>query len=54
MFAFHALTGANKRAVLSMLSGLLSDSGNVQAFNDKMGNAVDFTLERLWQAKENL
>lgn len=54
LFAFHALTGANKRAVLSMLSGLLSDSGNVQAFNDKMGNAVDFTLERLGQAKENL
>lgn len=47
LFAFHALTVENKRAFLSMLSGLLSDSDNVQQFNENMDKATSFTLERL-------
>lgn len=47
LFAFHALTGENKRAFLSMLSGLLSDSDNVQQFNENMDKAAAFTLDRL-------
>ena len=47
LFAFHALTGENKRAFLSMLSGLLSDSDNVQCFNENMDKATAFTLEQL-------
>lgn len=47
LFAFHALTADNKAAFLSMLSGLLSDSDGLQAFNEKMDKAQAFTLERL-------
>ena len=47
LFAFHALTGENKRAFLSMLSGLLSDSDNIQQFNENMDTAMAFTHEQL-------
>ena len=46
LFAFHALTADNKAAFLSMLSGLLSDSDNLQAFSG-IDKAQAFTLERL-------
>ena len=47
LFAYHALTVENKRALLSMLSGLLMQSDNVQWFNDKMDAATAFTLAAL-------
>jgi len=47
LFAYHALTVENKRALLSMLSGLLMQSDNVQRFNDKMDAATAFTLAAL-------
>ena len=47
LFAFHALTVENKRAFLSMLSGLLSDSDNIQQFNENMDTAMAFTHEQL-------
>ena len=46
LFAFHALTGDNKAAFLSMLSGLLSDNENLQAWAN-MDKAQAFTLDRL-------
>lgn len=54
LFAFHALTGENKRAFLSMLSGLLSDSDNVQQFNENMDKATAFTLERLTVQRKSI
>ena len=54
LFAFHALTGENKRAFLSMLSGLLSDSANVQQFNENMDKATAFTLERLTVQRKSI
>ena len=47
LFAFHALTVENNRAFLSMLSGLLSDSDNIQQFNENMDTAMAFTHEQL-------
>lgn len=47
LFAFHALTDANKAAFLSMLCGLLSDGDNLRSFNDRMDKAAAFTLDRL-------
>lgn len=47
LFAYHTLTNENKRAFLSMLSGLLMQSDNVQRFNDKMDAATAYTLAAL-------
>lgn len=47
LFAFHSLTKENKAAFLSMLSGLIADSDNLQSFNDKMDKAQEFTLSNL-------
>ncbi len=47
LFAYHALTDNNKRAFLSMLSGLLMQSDNVQQFNERMETATAFTLAAL-------
>ena len=54
LFAFHALNGSSKRAFLSMLSGLLSDSDNLQQFNENMTTAAAFTLERLAAQRKTL
>lgn len=51
LFAYHALTDENKRAFLSMLSGLISSSGNVQRFNEKMDAATAYTLAALDKEK---
>ncbi|MDY6086603.1 MAG: helix-turn-helix transcriptional regulator [Succiniclasticum sp.] len=53
-FAYHALTKESKAAFLSMLSGLLSDISNLQTFNDRMGNAQAFTLEKLATERQKL
>jgi transcriptional regulator with XRE-family HTH domain len=47
LFAFHLLTAGGKSAFLSMLSGLLSDMDNLQAFTDKMDKAQVNIIERL-------
>lgn len=47
LFAFHLLTAGGKSAFLSMLSGLLSDMDNLQAFTDKMDKAQINIIERL-------
>ncbi len=54
LFAFHALTADNKAAFLSMLSGMLADSDNLQAFNDKMDAAKAFTLDRLAKQRKEI
>lgn len=54
LFAFHALTDSNKKAFLSMLSGLLMQGDNVQAFADTTEQAVAYTLERLEQERKAL
>lgn len=54
LFAYHALTADNKIAFLSMLSGLLSDSSNLQALNDKMETAQAFTLDRLMTQRRTI
>lgn len=54
LFAFHALTADNKAAFLSMLSGMLADSDNLQAFNDKMDKAQAFTLDRLAATRKTI
>ncbi len=47
LFAFHLLTAGGKSAFLSVLSGLLSDLDNLQAFTDKMDKAQANIIERL-------
>lgn len=54
LFAFHALTDENKRAFLSMLSGLLMQSDNVQRFNEKMDAAAAYTLAALEKERNAL
>lgn len=51
LFAFHALTADNKKAFLSMLSGLIASKGNVQEFNNKIDTAIAHTLAALDKEK---
>jgi transcriptional regulator with XRE-family HTH domain len=53
LFAFHALTADNKTAFLSVLSGLLSDSDNLQTW-DNMDAAKAFTLDRLAKQRKEI
>lgn len=54
LFAYHALTSENKRAFLSMLSGLLFGTGNTQNFAEHMGQAAEYTRNRLDKARDAL
>ena len=48
------MTDENKRAFLSMLSGLLMQSDNVQRFNEKMDAAAAYTLAALEKERNAL
>jgi len=54
LFAYHALTLESKRAFLSMLTGLLSGTGNTQSFSEHMGQAAEYTRNRLDEARDAL
>ncbi len=54
LFAYHSLTTENKKAILSMLSGLLMQDDTLQQFNDKMNNAAEYTLAALKEERNAL
>ena len=54
LFAYHILTSENKRAFLSMVSGLIAQSDNVQNLHERMDKATLYTLERLEQERKRL
>ena len=54
LFAYHILTRENKKAFISMLSGLIASKENVQQINDKMDDAVSNTLLALQNDKDTV
>lgn len=54
LFAYHILTGDNKRAFLSMLSGLIAQPDNVQNLHEKMDKATAYTIEQLERERKEL
>ena len=52
LYAFHALEGDAKAALLSMVCGLLSDNANLQDFKESTLHARDFTVKRLKERRE--
>jgi transcriptional regulator with XRE-family HTH domain len=53
LFAFHSLNKEGKLAVLSMLSGMVSDTDNLQPFS-RMDVAKEYTLKKISEEKDTL
>ncbi len=52
LFAFHTLNKGGKAAFLSMLAGLLSDSGNLEPLHGHIKEAQSFTMNNLLKYRE--